>query len=276
MFRGETSKGLEIEDKRTDYMAFAYPLVKAAVGNEGLSPDFLNFYKFENNPYLNDFSELINKAITEVKDKSPQSHNSFSFKKIKVNGLIMGIDGINGSGKTTIIQELKNATVNNISRATEKDNLAYPYLRGRFEEDRIRLRDLSPIEESLLLGSELYYRMIFLSKPMLNLMDRSPLSFLAYQAFSVSKEYDYPISETIKFLTSIISGLPTPNKMIFLDINEDTIIKRTRIEEKQMAEFKELSSVFRLIAELLPSVYTVDANKNILEVKDEVASIIYG
>ena len=280
MFRGEISDfPAEVQHSGSkNYLRFAYPLVLLALESEGsknlsgiaalnVSSDIVQ------DPSVNLFLSSLRKGVNFVLNGENQASSEQNFGKMSIKSRVIGIDGLNASGKTTLIKELAGDVATSVDRIVLVDNLAEPFLKNRYRPDSVRLKDISGITETLLLGSNLYYKFGVLVNESRSLMDRSILSFLAYQTHVLSTEYNYPSEQCLKFLELVLSGLTPPEKTILLDIDIETMKKRTAIGSQDIQRFEDIASLFKSMSRTIPNVFIVDAKRDIRRVVEEVRSI---
>ncbi|MEI2462193.1 dTMP kinase [Mycoplasmopsis felis] len=203
--------------------------------------------------------------------------------------MFITFEGLDGSGKTTILNEFINYLKNNLP------NIPYiatrePGGKNLKEAERIReiildkSSDLSPVAEAMLYSTS---RRIHLEKiiwPSLKenkmvLCDRYIDSFYAYQGFARGLGYDF-----VKTLTNLIIDNAIPDITIFFDITPEktkerrdkTRLMEDRLElEKMDFHHKVYDGYKRLIKEDPERFLIVDGSQSAAVVCSEVVSKLY-
>lgn len=189
-----------------------------------------------------------------------------STKKVEHSGLFVGFEGIDGSGKTTLIaQVLKNLTELGYSALKTREPGGTPAgqaIRTLLQHSPV---PLTPLTEALLFAADRAEHIHTVVKPALKnnaivLSDRTYLSSLVYQAESNISQ------QTIQDINNIAMQNCVPDLIIYIDIQPeeagDRFMQRaetrTRFEARGLSFFKNVHDRYTKLLPTLPNVFIVD------------------
>ena len=197
---------------------------------------------------------------------------------LDMNGKLITLEGIDGSGKSTITERLKNhPSLSDVvfTREPTKNWI------GKAVEQAIQ-SDTDQIAEFFLFTSDHAEHIAKLIKPSLEnghniISDRYLDSRCAYQGATLSDRFEDPI----KWIKSIHKGWTViPNLTIFLDIDPEFATERcgNRGQQTKFEKMEFLQQVYdnyqKLIIEEPERFAVVDSNQPIEEVEKEVVDVI--
>lgn len=268
----------EAELRQRQYLRYAAPLAVSALQYEGLDigqyPIIEAALETVKGDYVaRQFQEDIERGVESLFSGKKNLRNAI-YPHIPFQGTVTALDGINGCGKSTVINAIKDEDKEPISRNSNDSNLVYPLLKGKFLPDHIRLKDLSPVAESLLLAGNLYHSIGILSKPKINLLDRGPLSFFAYQDYIIQNEYHTSEDISRDFLNLLLAGISIPRKNIFLDIDMEKIEERIEVPPSEKRGYNGVITSFRKHAQQYPNTVVINANNSVSTVLNDLIGVI--
>ncbi|HIQ50438.1 MAG TPA: dTMP kinase [Nautiliaceae bacterium] len=188
-------------------------------------------------------------------------------------------EGIDGSGKTTIINELsKDKDLKKHKIIIKKEPFDKNFLESCFK----KIRSWDEKNKAICLSLAFAYDRVFLEKKFekyynkyLVLSDRSFVSSLAYQSIYIELDWIFCINKFFR----------KPDLLIYLDVNVENALKRIKersekgIDYFEKKEFLEkLKKSYEKILDFLKNkdykIFKVNANKELDFVKKEVKKII--
>ena len=182
-------------------------------------------------------------------------------------------EGIDGSGKTTLISELKVYFSKKIEVKIKEEPFDRSFIEKSFQFAK-KANKLKSVIITLAFAYDRALNEAFFEFEGLVLSDRSFISSIAYQSLDLPKEWIFEVNKFFK----------KPDLVIFLDADVDVALKRIeeRNKEKTYYEKKEfLEKIRKSYLETLDflkekglRIVMVDANKSKEEVFEEVKRII--
>lgn len=193
-------------------------------------------------------------------------------------GKYIAIEGIDGSGKTTICDILVKELKNSILIKEPSYNEIGKFIRNSLENKEEYMKDF-------LISTLLFFAdRIYLKKEIRKLKekydyiisDRCFLSTYTYQnALIKNKEEKKKFNKIFNFL---LQNIEIPDAIIILDVDVDVAVKRLKEKKKSIYEEKNfLEKVlenYRNFKLELKNIYLIDANRSIEEVKNDVIKVI--
>jgi len=195
-------------------------------------------------------------------------------------GKYICIEGIDGAGKTTICNLLKNEIKNSIV-IKEPSN----YEIGNFiREALIKKKDF--MNNSFISCLLFFADRIYFKNEIRNLKqkfdyvisDRCFLSTYAYQKALIKNEEERKIFE--KIFEILLKIIEIPDAIIILDVDVEVAIERLKKENKALSLYEDKNFLERVLENYrnleldLQNVYFIDANREIEEVKKDVLKVI--
>ncbi|BDC35468.1 dTMP kinase [Candidatus Methanoliparum sp. LAM-1] len=218
-----------------------------------------------------------------------------------MDGRLISIEGIDGSGKTSLVESIKNITnlrfVNRKSKICNKLNKNIVYTKEPTDYDtgitvkRFLNSDINPLSLTFLFMADHSEHISRLIRPSLEqgkivIVDRYIDSRYAYQGVTLKKyfsitnqrfvSYESEIrNDPIKWLKKIHSPFSiTPNYTILLVVDIDIAMERIRQREQRLISFEkrefleEVQKNYLKLAEEEPGRFIkIDANENIEQVE---------
>lgn len=209
-----------------------------------------------------------------------------------LKGLLITLEGGEGSGKSTLMERLKEDLVKE-----GKDVLLTHEPGGSSLGKEIRAwllenktADIHPMAELMLFLSDRAQHIYEVIRPALEegkivICDRFNDSTIAYQGFG--RGLDVP---TVQEICDLVAGYVTPFLTIYLDVNPEEGLKRSRNEEKKesaagemdriesesLAFHRNLHKGFHWLVDQNPNrIFLIDANQPIDAVYEEAKTLIF-
>jgi dTMP kinase len=184
----------------------------------------------------------------------------------KTSGLFVGFEGIDGSGKTTLInlvlQKLSALGHSTLKTREPGGTPAGQAIRTLLQHSTV---DLSPLSEAFLFAADRTEHIATVVKPALKqgkivLSDRTYVSSIVYQTEKTLS------GETIQEINRIALQGCYPDLIVYVDLDPEEARKRfmlrsetqTRFEARGLAFFKNVHARYANIIELLPNVLHID------------------
>ena len=187
--------------------------------------------------------------------------------------MLIAVEGIDGSGKTTIVrflkEELKKRGYNVITFKEPTDSEWGKKIRQAFKD-----RNLRPEEELELFLKDREWNVRHNILPALKadkivIMDRYYYSTIAYQgALGIDPNYIRQLNEKIA---------PKPDLVIILDVKPETALERIRMRGDKPNRFEDLvylRKVREIFLSMKNNVVVVNAEKNLEDVKKDVLNVV--
>jgi dTMP kinase len=219
---------------------------------------------------LSEFTD--DKTLPPINDKLSTSDIFQQNKDRTMNdlGLFIAFEGIDGCGKTTLINNVyKNLTASSFPALLTKEPGGTPFgqkLRAILQDPSIKLASLTEI---LLFAADRTEHRIQVIDPALTdgqivLSDRTYLSSIVYQGFGSDESLDF-----IMMINSCAMNNRQPDLIIYVDIDVDIAFDRinsrglgkTRFEEKQKSYFHRIQSGYTEILAKYPNVLKLDGSE---------------
>jgi dTMP kinase len=231
-------------------------------------------------------NKTVGKEYTkEMKSLHLRKINTPSITDLKLRGVFIVIEGLDGSGKTTQIrllgQRLINLGYSVISTKEPTDGLWGGKIKGvqkgEFTTDPLALgfaylADRVDHIQKLNLQSKKYDFPIILS-------DRYELSFLAYQQEDTTMD--------LSWLLTTHKGLPRPDLTIFLDVPPNECFKRIQISrsstperfEKNPQQLENIRKKYLSTIEWMNrstyKIVIIDGTKSIDNINNKITNVVY-
>lgn len=154
--------------------------------------------------------------------------------KLRIRGLVIAIEGLDGAGKTTVAHKLLEALQRCGYDSTYTYEPYYSYIREIFEYSTMKL---TPIVEALLMIADRYahYEEVIKREVELGrivILDRYKYSTLAYQGAA---------GVPVEWLQELQKYLPNPDLSIYLDIDpEEGLRRKIGIASRSLTYFENL------------------------------------
>ncbi len=187
-------------------------------------------------------------------------------KKFEHSGLFVGFEGIDGSGKTTLMAQIfKNLSDQGYDVLKTREPGGTPAgqaIRTLLQHSPVQL---SPLTEAFLFAADRAEHMQTIVKPALKegsivLSDRTYISSLVYQAENNITQ------ETIQAINTLALQGCSPDLVIYIDIDPEEACKRfaqrsetkTRFEARGVNFFKNVHERYAKLLPQLPNVFVVE------------------
>lgn len=163
-------------------------------------------------------------------------------------GIFIVIEGIDGSGKSTVTQQLGNLFIQkgyNVWITAEPTKERY----GQILREKLRDKTCHPIEESLLFALDRFQHnqsiQEHLNKGEIVISDRYTLSSYAYQTITLQK-FGYTYTNALNWLFQINQYNIHPDVLVYLQITPEMAMERIQKMGKVLEKYENLSFLYQL------------------------------
>lgn len=195
-------------------------------------------------------------------------------------GKYICIEGIDGSGKTTICNLLAKELKNSIVIREPSDFEIGNFIRNSLKEKKEFMNN--PFISSLLFFADRIYLKSKIQelkeKFDFVISDRCFLSTYAYQKALIQDDRDKLIFE--EFFNLLLKKVEIPDAIIILDVDVETAVSRMIKDGKDLSLYENksfLEEVLKNYREMdldLENVYLIDANRYVEEIKKDILKLI--
>lgn len=192
-------------------------------------------------------------------------------KNLQENGILIALEGIDGSGKTTLAKNLASMLQKSghetVLTKEPGDTPVGKTIRLIINESK---EDIVPVTEFLLFSADRAQHIQQVVKPALNagkivISDRMADSSLAYQGYGRGLDLNF-----IKTVTKCVMSNVEPDLIIYLALDFSTAIKRimsgrqhlTRFEKEEQEFYKNIINGFEQIFKERQNVLKLDASQD--------------
>lgn len=189
-------------------------------------------------------------------------------------GFFLVLEGIDGSGKTTVAHKLKER-YEKIGKQVLITREPTDYELGKYIRNYLNTvtsRERDPVFEALIFAADRAFHirkriLPHIERGYLVISDRYFYSSLAYQSIN-GIDFNW-VLEVNKYML-------TPNLAVFLDVTPEEAIKRIHHARNVFEKKRFLEKVYNTYLEMVKRgmLIKVDGNKNISEVVDEISLLI--